>query len=293
MLKYDSILGTFKSEVKVIDDKTISVDGDIIQVVAERDPLKLPWKEMGIDIVIEGTGVFLDGPGAGKHITAGAKKVVITAPAKGNDIPTYVVGVNADQFDPAANIVSNASCTTNCLAPFAKVLDESFGIVKGTMTTTHSYTGDQRILDASHRDLRRARAAALNIVPTSTGAAKAVALVLPQLKGKLNGIALRVPTPNVSVVDLVIQTSKKVTAEEVNNAFRESAAGPLKGILSVCDEPLVSVDFRCTDQSTTIDSALTMVIGDDMLKVVAWYDNEWGYSQRVVDLAELTAANWE
>ena len=293
MLKYDSILGTFKSEVKVIDDKTISVDGDIINVVAERDPLKLPWKEMGIDIVIEGTGVFLDGPGAGKHITAGAKKVVITAPAKGNDIPTYVVGVNADQFDPAANIVSNASCTTNCLAPFAKVLDESFGIVKGTMTTTHSYTGDQRILDASHRDLRRARAAALNIVPTSTGAAKAVALVLPQLKGKLNGIALRVPTPNVSVVDLVIQTSKKVTAEEVNNAFRESAAGPLKGILSVCDEPLVSVDFRCTDQSTTIDSALTMVIGDDMLKVVAWYDNEWGYSQRVVDLAELTAANWE
>merc|ERR1712072_1211 len=293
LLKYDSILGTFKSDVKVIDDKTISVDGDIINVVAERDPLKLPWKEMGIDIVIEGTGVFLDGPGAGKHLTAGAKKVVITAPAKGNEIPTYVVGVNADQFDPAANIVSNASCTTNCLAPFAKVLDENFGIVKGTMTTTHSYTGDQRILDASHRDLRRARAAALNIVPTSTGAAKAVALVLPQLKGKLNGIALRVPTPNVSVVDLVIQTSKKVTAEEVNAAFREQAEGPLKGILSVCDEPLVSVDFRCTDQSTTIDSALTMVIGDDMLKVVAWYDNEWGYSQRVVDLAELTAANWE
>merc|ERR1712036_22019 len=293
LLKYDSILGTFKSDVKVIDDKTISVDGDIINVVAERDPLKLPWKEMGIDIVIEGTGVFLDGPGAGKHLTAGAKKVVITAPAKGNEIPTYVVGVNADQFDPAANIVSNASCTTNCLAPFAKVLDENFGIVKGTMTTTHSYTGDQRILDASHRDLRRARAAALNIVPTSTGAAKAVALVLPQLKGKLNGIALRVPTPNVSVVDLVIQTSKKVTAEEVNAAFREQAEGPLKGILSVCDEPLVSVDFRCTDQSTTIDSALTMVIGDNMLKVVAWYDNEWGYSQRVVDLAELTAANWE
>merc|ERR1711981_295583 len=293
LLKYDSILGTFKSDVKVINDKTISVDGDIINVVAERDPLKLPWKEMGIDIVIEGTGVFLDGPGAGKHLTAGAKKVVITAPAKGNEIPTYVVGVNADQFDPAANIVSNASCTTNCLAPFAKVLDENFGIVKGTMTTTHSYTGDQKILDASHRDLRRARAAALNIVPTSTGAAKAVALVLPELKGKLNGIALRVPTPNVSVVDLVIQTSKKVTAEEVNAAFREQAEGPLKGILSVCDEPLVSVDFRCTDQSTTIDSALTMVIGDDMLKVVAWYDNEWGYSQRVVDLAELTAANWE
>ncbi|CAL6335877.1 unnamed protein product [Bathycoccus prasinos] len=278
LLKYDSILGTFESEVKVIDDKTISVDGDIIQVVAERDPLKLPWKEMGIDIVIEGTGVFLDGPGAGKHITAGAKKVVITAPAKGNDIPTYVVGVNADQFDPAANIVSNPSCTTNCLAPFAKVLDESFGIVKGTMTTTHSYTGDQRILDASHRDLRRARAAALNIVPTSTGAAKAAALVLPQLKGKLNGIALRVPTPNVSIVDLVVNVEKKgITAEEVN--AREAQNGPMK----------VSVDFRCTDVSTTIDAALTMVMGDDMVKVVAWYDNEWAYTQRVVDLTLIVA----
>merc|ERR1712164_24899 len=292
LLKYDSILGTFKSDVKVIDDATISVDGDVIKVVSDRDPLNLPWKEMGIDIVIEGTGVFLDGPGAGKHIQAGAKKVVITAPAKGSDIPTYVVGVNADQYDPSANIVSNASCTTNCLAPFAKVIDDKFGIVKGTMTTTHSYTGDQRILDSSHRDLRRARAAALNIVPTSTGAAKAVALVLPQLKGKLNGIALRVPTPNVSVVDLVIQTSKKVTADEVNQTFREAADGKLKGILAVADEPLVSCDFRCTDVSTTVDAALTMVMGDDMLKVVAWYDNEWGYSQRVVDLAELCAANW-
>ena len=290
MLKYDSILGTFKADVKVIDDKTMSVDGDIINVVAERDPLKLPWKEMGIDIVIEGTGVFLDGPGAGKHITAGAKKVVITAPAKGNDIPTYVVGVNADQFDPSANIVSNASCTTNCLAPFAKVLDESFGIVKGTMTTTHSYTGDQRILDASHRDLRRARAAALNIVPTSTGAAKAVALVLPQLKGKLNGIALRVPTPNVSIVDLVVNVEKKgITAEEVNAAFREAQNGPMKGVLAITDTPLVSVDFRCTDVSTTIDAALTMVMGDDMVKVVAWYDNEWGYTQRVVDLTLIVA----
>merc|ERR1711906_88935 len=293
LLKYDSILGTFKSDVKVIDDKTITVDGNIIKVVSDRDPLNLPWKEMGIDIVIEGTGVFLDGPGAGKHIQAGAKKVVITAPAKGNDIPTYVVGVNADQYDPSANIVSNASCTTNCLAPFAKVLDENFGIIKGTMTTCHSYTGDQRILDASHRDLRCARAAALNIVPTSTGAAKAVALVLPQLKGKLNGIALRVPTPNVSVVDLVIQVEKKTFAEEVNAAFREEAAGKLKGILAVADTPLVSIDYRCTDVSTTIDAALTMVMGDDMVKVVSWYDNEWGYSQRVVDLAELCAANWE
>jgi glyceraldehyde-3-phosphate dehydrogenase (NADP+) (phosphorylating) len=290
LLKYDSILGTFKSDVKVIDDATISVDGDVIKVVSDRDPLNLPWKEMGIDIVIEGTGVFLDGPGAGKHIQAGAKKVVITAPAKGSDIPTYVVGVNADQYDNSANIVSNASCTTNCLAPFAKVLDDKFGIVKGTMTTTHSYTGDQRILDASHRDLRRARAAALNIVPTSTGAAKAVALVLPQLKGKLNGIALRVPTPNVSIVDLVVNVEKKgITAEEVNAAFKEAQDGPMKGVLAITDTPLVSVDFRCSDVSTTIDAALTMVMGDDMVKVVAWYDNEWGYTQRVVDLSLIVA----
>ncbi|KAL8144230.1 hypothetical protein V2J09_017262 [Rumex salicifolius] len=260
LLKYDSILGTFKAEVKIVDDSTISVDGKHIKVVSSRDPLKLPWAELGIDIVIEGTGVFVDGPGAGKHIQAGAKKVVITAPAKGADIPTYVVGVNEkDYHHDVANIISNASCTTNCLAPFVKVLDEEFGIVKGTMTTTHSYTGDQRLLDASHRDLRRARAAALNIVPTSTGAAKAVSLVLPQLKGKLNGIALRVPTPNVSVVDLVINVEKKgLTAEDVNNAFRKAAAGPLKGILDVCDIPLVSVDF----------------------------------SQRVVDLTDLVASKW-
>ena len=210
-----------------------------------------------------------------------------------DDIPTYVIGVNAQDYKHSDKIISNASCTTNCLAPFVKVLDEKFGIVKGTMTTTHSYTGDQRLLDASHRDLRRARAAALNIVPTTTGAAKAVALVLPRLKGKLNGIALRVPTPNVSVVDLVIQVEKKTFAEEVNAAFREAAAGPMKGVLHVSDEPLVSKDFACTDQSTSIDSSLTMVMGDDMVKVVAWYDNEWGYSQRVVDLAELTAQKWE
>ncbi|XP_023638344.1 glyceraldehyde-3-phosphate dehydrogenase A, chloroplastic isoform X2 [Capsella rubella] len=249
-------------------------------------------KELGIDIVIEGTGVFVDREGAGKHIEAGAKKVIITAPGKG-DIPTYVVGVNADAYSHDEPIISNASCTTNCLAPFVKVLDQKFGIIKGTMTTTHSYTGDQRLLDASHRDLRRARAAALNIVPTSTGAAKAVALVLPNLKGKLNGIALRVPTPNVSVVDLVVQVSKKTFAEEVNAAFRDSAEKELKGILEVCDEPLVSVDFRCSDFSTTIDSSLTMVMGDDMVKVIAWYDNEWGYSQRVVDLADIVANNWK
>ncbi|KAL8233328.1 hypothetical protein R6Q57_003106 [Mikania cordata] len=294
LLKYDSMLGTFKADVKIVDNETISVDGKLIKVVSSRDPLKLPWAELGIDIVIEGTGVFVDGPGAGKHIQAGAKKVIITAPAKGADIPTYVVGVNEQDYGhEVANIVSNASCTTNCLAPFVKVMDEEFSIVKGTMTTTHSYTGDQRLLDASHRDLRRARAAALNIVPTSTGAAKAVSLVLPQLKGKLNGIALRVPTPNVSVVDLVVNVAKKgLTADDVNAAFRKAADGPLNGILAVCDEPLVSVDFRCSDVSSTIDASLTMVMGDDMVKVVAWYDNEWGYSQRVVDLAHLVAAKW-
>merc|ERR1712137_383588 len=286
-------LGGFAADVKIVDDTTISVDGKNITVVSNRDPTQLPWAEMGIDIVIEGTGVFLTTEGAGKHIEAGAKKVVITAPGKG-DVPTYVVGVNADDYNPETDhVVSNASCTTNCLAPFVKVIDEKFGIVKGTMTTTHSYTGDQRLLDASHRDLRRARAAALSIVPTTTGAAKAVALVLPQLKGKLNGIALRVPTPNVSVVDLVVQVEKKTSAEEVNEAFRAASKAELDGILTVTDEPLVSVDFRMTNVSTSIDAALTMVMGDDMVKVVAWYDNEWGYTQRVVDLAELAASKGE
>merc|ERR1711988_1625562 len=289
LLKYDSMLGTFPADVKIVDDTTISVNGKNITVVSNRDPLQLPWKELGVDIVIESTGVFIDEEGAGKHITAGAKRVVITAPGKG-DIPTYVMAVNADTMPGDEPIVSNASCTTNCLAPFVKVLSDNFGVVKGTMTTTHSYTGDQRLLDASHRDLRRARAAALNIVPTSTGASKAVALVLPQLKGKLNGIALRVPTPNVSVVDLVVNVEEKgVTAEEVNAAFEEAAAGPMKGVLDITYTPLVSIDFRKTDVSTTIDAALTMVMGDDMVKVVAWYDNEWGYTQRVVDLSEIVA----
>ncbi|XP_021745284.1 glyceraldehyde-3-phosphate dehydrogenase A, chloroplastic [Chenopodium quinoa] len=292
LLKYDSILGTFDADVKPSGDNAISVDGKLIQVVSDRNPSNLPWGDLGIDLVIEGTGVFVDREGAGKHLQAGAKKVLITAPGKG-DIPTYVVGVNEEGYSHSDTIISNASCTTNCLAPFVKVLDQKFGIIKGTMTTTHSYTGDQRLLDASHRDLRRARAAALNIVPTSTGAAKAVALVLPSLKGKLNGIALRVPTPNVSVVDLVVQVTKKTFAEEVNAAFRESADNELKGILSVCDEPLVSVDFRCTDVSSTVDSSLTMVMGDDMVKVIAWYDNEWGYSQRVVDLADIVANKWQ
>ena len=291
LLKYDSILGTFDADVQILDDTTFALNGKPIKVVSSRDPLQLPWADLGVDMVIEGTGVFLDTIGAGKHLSAGAKKVVITAPAKDKAIPTYVVGVNEGDYEGDAPIVSNASCTTNCLAPFVKVLDEEFGIVQGTMTTTHSYTGDQRLLDASHRDLRRARAAALSIVPTTTGAAKAVSLVLPQLAGKLNGIALRVPTPNVSVVDLVINVEKKgLTAEDVNNAFRKYADGPMKGVLAVSDKPLVSIDYRCSDESSTIDSSLTMVMGDDMVKVVAWYDNEWGYSQRVVDLAELVAS---
>jgi len=292
LLKYDSTMGTFGADVKITGDDSFTINGKEIKVVSSRDPLQLPWGAMDVDLVIEGTGVFIDTKGASKHIEAGAKKVLITAPAKGSDIPTYVVGVNADQYTHADTIISNASCTTNCLAPFVKVLDEKFGIVKGTMTTTHSYTGDQRLLDASHRDLRRARAAALNIVPTTTGAAKAVALVLPQMKGKLNGVALRVPTPTVSVVDLVIQVEKKTFAEEVNEAFREAARGSLNGILGVSDEPLVSCDYKMTNVSSTIDSALTMVMGDDMVKVVAWYDNEWGYSQRVVDLAEVVATKW-
>jgi glyceraldehyde-3-phosphate dehydrogenase (NADP+) (phosphorylating) len=283
LLKYDSILGTFDADIKITGDDTMTVNGRTVTVVSNRNPLELPWKEMGIDIVIESTGVFIDEEGAGKHITAGAKKVVITAPGKGN-IPTYVMGVNAHEMTGEEPIVSNASCTTNGMACFVKVLEEEFGIVKGMMTTTHSYTGDQRLLDASHRDARRARAAALNIVPTSTGAAKAVALVLPSVKGKLNGIALRVPTPNVSVVDLVMQVEKKTSAEEVNAAFRKAANGELKGILAVADEPLVSCDFKGTNVSSSIDSALTMVMGEDMVKVVAWYDNEWGYTQRVVDL---------
>ena len=247
LLKYDSTVGVFNADVQVVDDSHISVDGKKIRIVSGRDPLTLPWKDEQIDLVIEGTGVFVDEAGAGKHLQAGAKKVLITAPAKEKTIPTFVMGVNEQDYKHEYPIISNASCTTNCLAPFVKVLDEAFGIVKGTMTTTHSYTGDQRLLDASHRDLRRARAAALNIVPTTTGAAKAVALVLPKLKGKLNGIALRVPTPTVSVVDLVVQVEKKCIAEEVNDAFRKAANGPMKGVLAVEDKPLVSMDFKCSE----------------------------------------------
>jgi glyceraldehyde-3-phosphate dehydrogenase (NAD(P)) len=290
LLKHDTMLGILDADIQH-DANSLIVNGKTIKCVSDRNPLNLPWKEWGIDIVIEATGVFRDAEGAGKHLQAGAKKVVITAPGSGPNIGTYVMGVNHETYKPGEyDIVSNASCTTNCLAPIAKVIHEQYGIIKGTMTTTHSYTGDQRILDASHRDLRRARAAAENIVPTSTGAAKAVALVLPELKGKLNGIALRVPTPNVSVVDLVAQVEKKTIAEEVNEALKRASENELKGILGYTELPLVSSDFRGTDVSSTVDGLLTMVMDGDMVKVIAWYDNEWGYSQRVVDLAELVAS---
>lgn len=290
LLKYDSMLGICDADIKA-DTNSLIVNGKTIKCVSDRNPLNLPWKEWDIDIVIESTGVFRDRAGAGKHLEAGAKKVVITAPGKGSGVGTYVVGVNEDTYNPDEfDIVSNASCTTNCLAPVAKVINDKFGIVKGMMTTTHSYTGDQRILDASHRDLRRARAAAINIVPTSTGAADAVALVLPELKGKLTGIALRVPTPNVSVVDFVAEVEKNTIAEELNDAFKAAASGEMKGILDYTDLPLVSCDFRKTDVSSTVDGQLTLVLDGNMIKVVAWYDNEWGYSQRVVDLAEIVAS---
>jgi glyceraldehyde-3-phosphate dehydrogenase (NAD(P)) len=291
LLKYDSMLGKLKADISA-DDNSIIVNGKTVKCTSDRNPENLPWGDWGIDLVIESTGVFTSRDGAAKHLTAGAKKVLITAPGKGDD-GTFVVGVNHDQYNPETDfVISNASCTTNCLAPIAKVLHENFGIIKGTMTTTHSYTGDQRLLDASHRDLRRARAAALNIVPTSTGAAKAVGLVLPELNGKLNGIALRVPTPNVSIVDLVIQVEKSTIAEQVNETLKAAAEGPMKGILEYNDLPLVSCDHRGTDASSIVDASLTMVMGGDMVKVVAWYDNEWGYSQRVVDLAELVAQKW-
>lgn len=294
LLKYDSMLGTLKGVDIKADENSITVNGKTIKCVSDRNPLNLPWAEWGVDLIIESTGVFITDEGASKHIQAGAKKVLITAPGKGDGVDTFVVGVNDSSYNHDQNrILSNASCTTNCLAPFAKVLHEKFGIVKGTMTTTHSYTGDQRLLDASHRDVRRARAAAVNIVPTSTGAAKAVSLVIPELKGKLNGIAFRVPTPNVSIVDLVVQVEKPTFVEEVNQALKEAAEGSLKGILEYSDLPLVSSDYKGHDASSIVDASLTMVMGGDMVKVVAWYDNEWGYSQRVVDLAELVAKNWK
>lgn len=293
LLRYDSMLGKLSDDVQIsADDNSITINGNVIKCTSDRNPENLPWKEWEIDLIIESTGVFTSKEGATKHLNAGAKKVLITAPGK-NDDGTFVVGVNEKTYEHAKHhIISNASCTTNCLAPVAKVLNDNFGIIKGTMTTTHSYTGDQRLLDASHRDLRRARAAAINIVPTSTGAAKAVALVLPELAGKLNGIALRVPTPNVSVVDLVIQVEKNTIAEQVNEVLKAASEGEMKGIIKYCDLPLVSSDHAGTFESSIIDAALTLVMGGDMVKVIAWYDNEWGYSQRVVDLAEVVAQKW-
>ncbi|BBA79789.1 glyceraldehyde-3-phosphate dehydrogenase [cyanobacterium endosymbiont of Rhopalodia gibberula] len=293
LLKYDSILGKLDADIQV-DENSLIVNEKTIKCVSERNPLNLPWTKWRVDLIIESTGVFVTEESASKHLVAGAKKVLITAPSKDNKVGTYVVGVNHKDYDhDKYNVISNASCTTNCLAPVVKVIHDNFGIIKGTMTTTHSYTGDQRILDASHRDLRRARAAAVNIVPTFTGAAKAVALVIPEMKGKLNGIAMRVPTPNVSVVDLVVQVKKNTIAEQVNDVLREASQSSMKGIILYNDLPLVSCDYRGTDHSSIIDSSLTMVMSGDMVKVVAWYDNEWGYSQRVVDLAEIVARNWK
>ncbi len=289
LLKYDSVIGNLQAEVKATADG-ISVDGDEFKVFAQKDPAQLPWKDLGVDVVFESTGIFTNREGASKHIEAGAKKVIITAPAKGPDV-TVVLGVNDDAYDPAKHqIISNASCTTNCLAPLAKVIHEQFGIVKGWMTTIHSYTNDQQLLDLPHKDLRRARAAALSMIPTTTGAATAVGEVLPQLKGKLDGFSMRVPTPNVSVVDLNVVVGKKTTGQEVNDALRAAAAGPLKGILAMSDEPLVSIDFKGNPHSSIVDSAYTKVIEGDLLKVLSWYDNEWGYSNRCVDLLRKLAA---
>ncbi|NLU41647.1 MAG: type I glyceraldehyde-3-phosphate dehydrogenase [Firmicutes bacterium] len=289
LLKYDSTHGRLDRSVEV-KDGALYVDGKELKIFAEKDPSKLPWGDLGVDIVVESTGVFRDKETAGKHITAGAKKVIITAPAKGEDI-TIVLGVNEDKYDPKNHhVVSNASCTTNCLAPVAKVLDDVFTIKRGMMTTVHSYTNDQRILDLVHKDLRRARAAGQSIIPTTTGAAKAVALVLPHLKGKLNGFSMRVPTQNVSVVDFVAEVEKPATAESVNAAFKAAAEGSLKGILAYTDEPLVSKDFNGDPHSSIVDGLSTMVIDDTMVKVIAWYDNEWGYSMRVVDLVAYMAS---
>jgi glyceraldehyde 3-phosphate dehydrogenase len=288
LLKYDSILGNLDATIES-GDGWISVNGDKFQVLSQKDPAALPWKDLGVDLVFEGTGKFTAKDDAAKHIAGGAKRVMVTAPAKGPDA-TFVMGVNHEQYDPAKHVViSNASCTTNCLAPFAKVLNDSFGIVKGWMTTIHSYTNDQQLLDLPHKDIRRARAAALSMIPTTTGAAKSVGEVIPALKGKLDGFSMRVPTPNVSVVDLVVMVGKKATADEVNAAFRAAAAGPMKGVLAVEDAPLVSIDFRGNANSSIIDSAYTKVMDGDLVKVLAWYDNEWGYSCRCIDLARFMA----
>ncbi len=286
LLKYDSVLGNLDASVKAEGDG-ITVNGDAFKVLSVKDPAELPWKDLGVDVVFEGTGRFTKREDAAKHLTAGAKKVIITAPAKGPDV-SIVLGVNDEKYDAATHhIISNASCTTNCLAPVAKVLHETFGIQRGWMTTIHSYTNDQQLLDLPHKDLRRARAAALSMIPTTTGAATAVGEVLPDLKGRLDGFSMRVPTPNVSVVDLSVVLNRKTTAEEVNAALRAASEGPLKGILAMSDEPLVSIDFRGNSNSSIVDTAYTKVMDGDFAKLLAWYDNEWGYSSRCVDLLRL------
>ena len=289
LFKHDSTYGAFGGTVEHTDDALI-IDGREIKVLQERDPAQLPWRDLGVDIVVESTGFFTDATKAAAHIDAGARKVIISAPAKNEDV-TVVLGVNEDAYDPANHhVISNASCTTNCLATAAKVVHDGWTIKRGLMNTIHSYTNDQRILDVAHKDPRRARAAAQNIIPTTTGAAKAVALVIPELKGKFDGFSLRVPTPTVSVVDFTAELEKPATAEELNDAFRTSAAGPMQGILGVSDEPLVSMDFKADSRSSIIDADSTMSLGGDFVKVIAWYDNEWGYSCRVADLVGFVAA---
>ncbi len=289
LLKYDSVLGNLHAKVEARED-TIAVDGDEFKVLQHRDPAQLPWKDLGVDVVFESTGLFTNRDAAAKHLAAGAKKVVITAPAKGPDF-SVVLGVNDELYDPAKHhIISNASCTTNCLAPLAKVLHQTFGIKKGWMTTIHSYTNDQQLLDLPHKDLRRARAAALSMIPTTTGAAVAVGEVLPELKGKLDGISMRVPTPNVSCVDLAAVMNRTVTAEEVNAALQKAADGPLKGILACSHEELVSIDFKGNPHSSIVDMPYTKVMEGDFLKILSWYDNEWGYSNRCVDLLRKLVA---
>jgi len=284
LLKYDSNYGRYPGKIEAAED-SIVVDGKTIKVISEREPANIPWRDYGVEIVVEGTGRFTEGPKAAGHLQGGAKKVLITAPAKQEDI-TIVLGVNHEKYDPAKHhVISNASCTTNCVAPVAKVLNDSFGVTKALMSTIHAYTNDQRILDTVHKDLRRARAAALSIIPTTTGAAKAVSLVIPELQGKIHGMAYRVPTSTVSVVDLVAVLDKDITADDVNKAMRDAAAGPLKGILDVCEEPLVSIDFKENPASSILDALSTMAIGGNMVKVLSWYDNEWAYSCRIGDLA--------
>ena len=289
LFKHDSTYGAYPGDVSHTDDSLI-IDGREIKVLKEKDPAALPWGDLGVDIVVESTGIFTTAEKARAHMDAGAKKVIISAPAKGEDI-TIVLGVNDEKYDPATHhIISNASCTTNCLAPAAKVVHDLLGIERGLMNTIHSYTNDQRILDVAHKDPRRARSAGQNIIPTTTGAAKALALVIPDLKGRFDGFSLRVPTPTVSVVDFTAEVGRATSVEELNDAFRAAEAGPMKGILGVSDEPLVSTDFKGDERSSIVDSASTMVIGGTMVKVIAWYDNEWGYSCRVADLVAHVAA---